>query len=374
MHIVLRVHAHNAASALVQIAQNVAEILFGNGNSQFGNRLQEDGGRVFQPFLKRNFRRRLKRRFRRVDVVITSVVQYRFYANDGVSRKYAVRQALDNPLFDRRNILFGNGAADDLFCKFKIALARFKTHFTMPVLSVSARLLFVFSFRRGRFADRFFVCNLRRAEIGIRTKFGFEFFANDVEVNFTLSADKRFERIGILFYRETLILFRKTGKSRKHFVFRTLHFGVYRHVKNGLGEYDFVEFYGRVFITKGVARSRICKFRNGTDIACDKFADRLLLFPFDKINGVNTLLRARICVEHRHARAQNATANADVVEFSDKRVNRRLKYLRRKRFVFFASNGNKFILQKVDCGKRLALCRLRDVFDDFVHEVFYPAV
>ena len=188
LHVVDQVDAEDAAAALVHVAHDVAQIRLGDADLQLHDRFQKHGPGVFQPLFEGEGRRELERHFGRVDVVIAAVVEHRAQAGDGVARQNAVRQALDEALFDGGNVLFGHRAAHDLFGEFKRAVERLEAHLAMAVLAVPARLFFVLAFGLDRLADGLAVGDLGRFEQRGDVEFGFELFVDDVQLGLALAA------------------------------------------------------------------------------------------------------------------------------------------------------------------------------------------
>jgi hypothetical protein len=72
------------------------------------------GAGLAETLLDRHRTSDLERHFGRVDLVIAAVDQLNLDVNDGISGEYAGSKRLLNALVDRRNVLLGNRAADDL--------------------------------------------------------------------------------------------------------------------------------------------------------------------------------------------------------------------------------------------------------------------
>ena len=121
--------------------------------------------------------------------MVAAVGEHRPYADYGITCEHAVGQALDYALFDGGYVLFGNGAADNLFGELEVLLARFEAYLAVSLLSVSARLLFILALRERRAENGLFVVYLRGAQVGVGAELCLQFLVYYVEVNFALTSD-----------------------------------------------------------------------------------------------------------------------------------------------------------------------------------------
>jgi peptidoglycan hydrolase-like protein with peptidoglycan-binding domain len=81
------------------------------------------------------------------------------------------------------------GKLKDFFGKFKLLFARLETDFTMSVLSVTARLFFMFAFRIGFGANGFAVRDFRLGELDVYAKARFYLFRQNFKLRFALTTD-----------------------------------------------------------------------------------------------------------------------------------------------------------------------------------------
>lgn len=146
-------------------------------------------------------------------------------------------------------------------------------------------------------------------ELGICAELRFEFLLNDVEVNFALTADQCFARIGIFADREALVLFGETVETAKNLVFRTAYRGIHRHIQNGLVEGNRVKFDRSIFVAERVACSGIDELADGSDVARTEFRNGFKLLAADKVDRTDAFCDARVGVEDAHARLENTARN-----------------------------------------------------------------
>src|SRR5258708_15823309 len=84
--------------------------------------------------------------------------------DDGIACQEAFDPRVLNALLDRRNVLPGDGASEDLVDELEVTPARERLHGDLAVgeLSVTARLLLVTPVGLGQLGDRLAVRHLRR--------------------------------------------------------------------------------------------------------------------------------------------------------------------------------------------------------------------
>ncbi len=369
LHIVLRIHADDAAAALVQIAHDIADVLFGHGDLEVRERLEQHGGRLTDALFEGDLRRRLERGFRGVDGMETSVIERGAHMDDGIAREHAVRQTLHQPLLNSGDILFGNGAAHNFFHKFEVLFAGLEADLAVAVLPVPARLLLVFALDVRLAANCLAIGDGGRAELGVGAKLCLELLLDDVKVHFALPAYERLARVGIFADGEASVLLGKAIEAAEHLILRAAHARIHRHEEHGFVEGNGIEHDGRALIAQGVARSRVGKFADCADIARTQLGKRLELFAADEIDGADALRRPRVGIEHAHARFEHAAHDAQIVHLAHEGVDGGLEHLRREGPVGIAGNADHRIFDKV--GRRLlgAFRRLGQVLDDLVHQI-----
>ena len=139
----------------------------------------------------------------------TSVVDLYFEVYELIAREIAVLRRFLNPLVDRGDIFLGNGSADGDVLEL-VTGAGFERHemqLTVTVLSFTARLTLVHPLRVHRFAERFAVSDLRRADVRFHVEFAQKSVDDDIEVQFAHAGDDRLTRFLIGVRLERRILF-----------------------------------------------------------------------------------------------------------------------------------------------------------------------
>ena len=106
------IHAFDAAAAAVQVADNVAHVLFRNRNVNLHDRLKQHRIGLGDSSLESHRTGDLKRDFRGVNIVVRTVVYGNVEVNDFVATQRAVLGSLADTGIDRRDEFLRNGAAD----------------------------------------------------------------------------------------------------------------------------------------------------------------------------------------------------------------------------------------------------------------------
>ena len=130
------------AAPPVQVAVDRAEVILGRRHFDFHDRLEQDRTGLLVGVLERHRGRDLEGHFRRVDVVIRTVVERRLEVEYRVAGQRAGLARFANALLDRLDVFLGNGTADD-FVLEDVAGAgrqRLETDPHVAVLALAARL------------------------------------------------------------------------------------------------------------------------------------------------------------------------------------------------------------------------------------------
>ena len=117
-----RVHAHDAAAALVEIAEDIAHVLIGHRDLQLAHRLKQHGRRLGHGCLVGEVRGGLERDFGGVNGVVGTIHQGGLQEHHGIAGQHAVQAALAQALFHSREVVLGHGAAKHVLLEDHILL------------------------------------------------------------------------------------------------------------------------------------------------------------------------------------------------------------------------------------------------------------
>ena len=162
--------------------------------------------------------------------------------NNRISRQNAVLNTFSQTLFNSREIVFRDSAAEDVFGKFKIFLfAGLKLNPDMTVLTVTAGLFLVFSFNLDFFAYSLSVRNFGFEKINRNAEFCFKFAYDNVKVLLAHTGNQHLTCFFIICYFKARIFFFKLAQTRAYLLL--IAFCLWRncHGQNGNGEFYGVE-------------------------------------------------------------------------------------------------------------------------------------
>ena len=120
--------------------------------------------------------------------MIGAVRQRDVEIDDGEAERPA-RQAVNDALFHRADIIARHRTADDLFMKLETGAARHRLDFQDDVaeLAMAAGLLLVAAALADRFADRLLISDRRRRRFDVDAEAVAQPFQRDPQMHFTLS-------------------------------------------------------------------------------------------------------------------------------------------------------------------------------------------
>ena len=169
--VVVGVHAHDAATALVEVADDIAHIAVGNGDLQLTDGLQQHGVGLGQSGLVGQLGGRLKGHFRGVHGVIGTIVQGGLQVHYRVTGQHTVLHSLPQALLHGGEVVLGHSAAHDFLAELHLFLvAGLEADPYIAELAVAAGLLLVAALDLHLLADLLTVGNTRSRELGVHAE------------------------------------------------------------------------------------------------------------------------------------------------------------------------------------------------------------
>src|SRR5262245_43651577 len=152
-----RLHAHDAAAAGVEVADDVAGVVGGRGDLDVHDGLQQDRSGVHEHLLQTHRGGDLERHVGRVHVVVGAVVEGDLHVHHGVAREDPLLHAIAHALLDRGDEVARDGPAEDVVDELEATAARHGLDADpgVPVLAAAAGLLLVFALALGTPLHRF---------------------------------------------------------------------------------------------------------------------------------------------------------------------------------------------------------------------------
>ncbi len=204
-----------------------------------------------------------------------SVVYLYFKVNHFVAGKEAVLRRALNTLVDCGDIFLGNRTANRHILErvTGTGLAGNKVKFAVSVLTFTARLTLVHTFRVASLTERFAVSNLRRANVCFDFEFPQKSVNDNVEVKLAHTRDNRLTRFLVCIRFESGVFFGKLNKRQSHLFLSRFRLRLYGELDNGVGESHLLQNNGVLFVAQRVARSRIFQTNDCADIARINFGN-----------------------------------------------------------------------------------------------------
>ncbi len=132
--------------------------------------------------------------------------------------------------------------------------------------------------------------------------------------------------------------------------------------------------YGVAFGAKRIARARVGEFCDRADIARAQLGNGVEFFSAYEIKRPDVFHGIGVGVVNAHARFELAAADAQVVHFSDERIDCRFEDLGAERTFFVAGDTRYDIVFQIFCGQIVAFGGFGHILHDFVHEVDHAFV
>ena len=166
-----RIHAHDAAAALVQIADNIAHVGIRDNDLERADRLEQNRICLRDTSLVGQTGRHLERQLVGVYIVVGAVEQGCTQANHRIAGQNAMLHRLADALVNCRMEVLRYGTAENLLLEQVIALGiRCKFHLNVAVLTMAAGLLLMLAFYRNSLADLLAVRNDRVGQRNLYAK------------------------------------------------------------------------------------------------------------------------------------------------------------------------------------------------------------
>ncbi len=172
-------------------------------------------------FAERDAPRHLERHVVRIHIVIRTVVEHHAEVHHGKSGQISARRRVLDSLFDGRNIVLRNRAAENVVHKLKLPAARQRLHLDLAiaVLPVAAGLLLVPPLHIGLAANRLPVRHLRRFQNHFRVIALLQLRHHDFNVLLSGARNQKLLRLRIAEEAQHGIFFHELVQSRPQLVF-----------------------------------------------------------------------------------------------------------------------------------------------------------
>ena len=232
-----------------------------------------------------------------------------------IAGEIAARPRILDALFDRRNELSRDRAAEDIVHELEVGAARhrFDANLAVAELPVSAGLLLVPAVRLGRRLDRLAVRNPRRLEVHVHAEATLQFRDRDLDVQLALPREQQLLRLRIAAVPDRRVLLLEPVHRGADLVLVTTGLRLDRVGQDRLGKRDRRERHRVRLVAERVVGQRVLQLRHRAEVARLDFRNARLGLPLQQhqvaeplrcvlglvVDGRIGLQRSRDDAEHR---------------------------------------------------------------------------
>src|SRR6056297_3664755 len=327
------IQALRQAAPAVQVAHDVAHVLFGRDDLHLHDGLEQYRARLGRAFLEGHRTGDLERHLARVDVVIGTVVERDPAVHHRITGDHAVLHLLPDALVDRRDVLLRHHAADDGIDELVTLarLTRLDLDVDVTVLAAAAGLADELAFLLDRTADGLPVGHLGLSHVGFHLELALHAVDDDLEVQLAHAGDDGLAGFLVRVHPERGILFRQLLKGDAHLLLVGLRLGLDGHGDHRLRELHALQGDDVLGIGQRVAGGDVLQAYRRGDVAGAHFLDLLALVRVHLQQSADALALALHRVEHGVAGIQHAGVDAEEGQVADERVGGDLERQRRER-------------------------------------------
>src|ERR1700761_8966646 len=335
LHTADHLHALDASTPRVQVADDRAHVLFWHRHLNRHHRLQQHRLGLLRSLLERHRTGDLEGHFVRVDIVIAAVIQAHLDVDHLVARQHTTRHRLLDTLVDRLDVLLRDHAALDIVRELVALtrLVRLDTNLGVAVVTRAPRLANVLAFRLGLAADRLAVVHLRLADIRFNLVLAHHAVDDDLQMQLAHAGDDRLPAGLVGPHLEGRIFLRQLGQRHAHLFLVHLRLRLNRNLDHRCREVDRLKHNRSLLRADRVARNQVLQAHRRADVAREDLRDLLTLVGVHLQQTADTLRLARTRVQHRVTGLQLSRVHTDKDQLADEGVGHDLEAQGRKRLV-----------------------------------------
>ena len=251
----------------------------------------------------------------------------------GIAGEIAAHACFLDALFDGRNELPRNRAAENVVDELEVGAARQRLDLDLAVaeLPVAAGLLLVPAVRLGRGLDRLAVRNARRLQVDVDAESPLQLRDRHFDVQLPLAREQQLLRLRIAAVADRRILFLEAVHRRADLVFVAAALRL-----DGVRQHRLRKFqrgkHGRIrFVAERVVGERVLQLRHGAEVAGAQLRHVRLRLALEQHDVAEPLGRVARLVVHGRVGLQHARHDAEHRDAAGKRIGNRLPDERRRR-------------------------------------------
>src|SRR5579859_1751337 len=369
------VGALDLATTAVHVADDVAEIILRGDDLDLHDRLEQLDAGLLGGFTHTGAAGDLERQRRRVDVVVSAVVERRGEVDQREADQRTRRGDLADALLHGRNIFLRDVAALHLVLEDNAlaTLARLHRELDAAELARAARLLLVGVVDVDLLGERLTVRHLRRADIRFDLELATHAVDEDLEVELAHPLDDRLARFMVGRHAERGILGGETIEREAHLLLVSLGLRLHRELDDGLGELHALQDDRLGSVAQRVAGRRLLEARDRHDVAREGLIDVFTAVRMHEQHAADLFLLVLHRVQVR-ALLELARVDAREGERADERIVHDLEGQRRHRGVIGRRTrvrGHAVELETLDVGD---VERARQIVDHAVEQGLHALV
>ena len=324
------VHTHDAAAALIDVADDVAHVLVGDGDFYVIDGLKEDGAGLIE-LLEREAGSGLERHFRGVNRVVGTVVQFRGQAYYREAGENALLDVVAKALFNGGDKVARYYAADNGIFEDELGIGGIvvgtELDNNVTELAVSAGLLLMASAYVDLLADGLTVRNFGILKDALYAELGCKLLRGNFDVEFAETGEQGLGGLNILGDGEGRVFFDQTVESGEDLVFFAGLLGVYGHRDAGSREVDVSKLDGLGSIAQGVTGGYGAELGEGADVTSDNLGGGVGLLAEHEVNGAGLFSLFGVGVVEVGFGRKNAGIDLDKRKLTNEGVSQGLEYL-----------------------------------------------
>ena len=282
------IHTHDAAAALVDVADDVAHVFVRNGDFYMIDGLKEDRAGLIK-LLERKAGSGLERHFRGVNGMVGTVVEFGGEAYYREAGENALLDVVAKALFNGGDEVARYNAADNGIFEDELGIGGIvigtELDDDVAELAVSAGLLLMAAAYVDLLADGLTVRDFGILQDALYAELGSKLLGGNFDVKFAQTGEQGLGGLNILGDGEGRVFFDQTVESGEDLVFFAGLLGVNCHGDAGSRELDVSILHGLVGVAKGVTSRYGTELGEGADVAGDNLGGGVGLLAEHEVNG-----------------------------------------------------------------------------------------
>ena len=315
-------HVLDAATAAVQVADDITHVVLGDHDLDGHDGLEDHGGGLLAASLEAHGAGDLERHLVGVHIVVATVVDGDLDVDAGVARQNAGLHGFLDALIRGLDVFLGHHAALDVVDEL-VALARLvglDDEANVAVLAATTRLAHELAFALHPLPDGFAVGHHGLAHVGFDLELSHHAVDDDLQVELTHAGDDGLIGLGVGLDLEGGVFLGQAAQSDAHLLLVGLGLGLDGHLDHGIREVHGLQDHRLVLIADGLPGEDVLEAHGGTDVARADFVDVLALVGVHLQQATNALAAALGRVVDAGTRGQNTGVDAQEGEGAHKGI------------------------------------------------------